>query len=65
MKTNPSVNYEDVVTKMRQLHGSNHDSQFMRKGKVGSWKEEITPEMNAKLDAWISKYKIPDLYDSL
>lgn len=64
MKNNPSVNYEDVVGNMRKMHGTVHNSKFMRKGKVGSWKDEMTPEMIAKLDAWTANNQIPGLYDS-
>lgn len=64
MKNNPAVNYEDIVGNMRKMHGKNHDSKFMRKGKVGSWKDEMTPEMSAKLDAWIAQNKIDGLYDA-
>lgn len=64
MKKNPSVNYEDIVSNMRNLHGSFHDSKFMRKGKVGSYKDEMTPEMVRKFDAWIEKNKICGLYEN-
>jgi len=64
MKNNPSVNYEDVVGNMRKMHGTDHNSKFFRKGKVGSWKDEMTPEMVAKLDAWIAENKIEGLYES-
>jgi len=64
MKNNPSVNYEDIVGNMRKMHGTAHNSKFMRKGKVGSWKDEMTPEMVAKLDAWIAENKIEGLYES-
>lgn len=63
MKNNPSVNYEDIVGNMRKMHGKVHDSKFMRKGKVGSWKEEMTPEMIAKMDAWMEKNQIQGLYE--
>lgn len=64
MRNNPSVNYEDIVSNMRNLHGTIHDSKFMRKGQVGSYKDEMTPEMVAKLDAWIEENKITGLYEN-
>ncbi|CAL8122462.1 unnamed protein product [Orchesella dallaii] len=63
MRKNPAVNYEDIVCNMRNLHGSYHESKFMRKGKVDSWKDEMTPEMVEKLDAWVAKNKINGLYE--
>lgn len=63
MKNNPSVNYEDIVGNMRKMHGKVHDSKFMRKGKVGSWKDEMTPEMIQKLDEWSLANKIEGLYE--
>ncbi len=64
MRKNPSCNYEDIVSNMRNLHGTFHDSKFMRKGQVGSYKEEMTPEMVEKLDAWIAQNKIIGLYEN-
>lgn len=64
MRKNPSVNYEDIVSNMRNLHGTFHDSKFMRKGQVGSYKEEMTLEMVEKLDAWIAENKIIGLYEN-
>ncbi|KAG8223340.1 hypothetical protein J437_LFUL001218, partial [Ladona fulva] len=52
MKENHSVNYkfwkkEDVTEKSK---GS--EINFMRKGKVGSWKEEMKPEIWKRFDRW-------------
>ncbi|OQV12676.1 putative Sulfotransferase family cytosolic 1B member 1 [Hypsibius exemplaris] len=30
-------------------------ARFFRTGQVGNWKKHFTPEMNAKVDAWIAK----------
>lgn len=62
MKVNPFVNQECVVENLRKIHGRTHNSQFMRKGKVGSWKEELSPETVAKMDAWIEANKIEGLF---
>lgn len=64
MSKNPAVNYEDVVSNMRNLHGTFHDSKFMRKGQVGSYKEEMTPEMLEKFDKWSERNRINGLYDN-
>jgi hypothetical protein len=62
MKNNPFVNQEGVVENLRKIHGRTHNSHFMRKGKVGSWKEELSPEIVAKMDHWIAHNKIEGLY---
>ncbi|XP_071445159.1 luciferin sulfotransferase-like [Hetaerina americana] len=53
MKSNGSVNYEFAVDKTQNLGLSEGDQHFMRKGKVNSWKEEISPEVAERFDAWI------------
>ena len=56
MKNNPSCNYEDLLAMLRELHKSNgltaiDGFNFIRKGQVGSHKEELTEDENKKLDA--------------
>ncbi len=63
MKSNPFVNYDEVTDKLTRVHGVERKTHFMRKGKVGSWKEELSLESIQKLDAWISVNKIPGLWD--
>ncbi|XP_046383771.1 luciferin sulfotransferase-like isoform X2 [Ischnura elegans] len=53
MKTNSSVNYEFAVDKTQNLGLSQGEQRFMRKGKVNSWKEEISPDVAERFDAWI------------
>lgn len=64
MQKNPAVNYENMVADLRNLYGVQNDSKFMRKGQVGSYKDEMTPDMVAKLDAWTAKNKIIGLYEN-
>jgi len=58
MKNNPSVSHEDEVAK---LHGKSATilegkiEPFMRKGEVGSWKCEITPKLEKKLNLYTQK----------
>jgi len=56
MKNNPSCNLEDLLAMLRELHKSNgltaiEGYNFIRKGQVGSHKEELTEEENKKLNA--------------
>lgn len=57
-KRNPSVSrdYADYFSR-------NDDGNFVRKGKVGSWKTELfTPELIQRADRWIeAEYKKTDL----
>ncbi|XP_023711627.1 luciferin sulfotransferase, partial [Cryptotermes secundus] len=52
MKNNPSVSHEIEVAKLRgmQTNINGEIQPFMRKGKVGSWKQDITPETEKKLN---------------
>ena len=59
MKNNPSVSHEDEAAKMagkrRQMEGK--IQQFMRKGQVGSWKSDLTPKLEEKLNLYAQKKK--------
>lgn len=50
MKTNPAVNYDWLVKMSNWLTRDNNS--FMRKGKVGGYKEVMTPEMIERFDTW-------------
>jgi hypothetical protein len=57
MKNNPSVSYEDklvrVLGKPTKLKGK--IEPFMRKGEVGSWKCDLTPKLEEKLNHYAQK----------
>jgi hypothetical protein len=57
MKNNHSVLYEDLVVKLRRksttLEGK--IEPFLRKGEVGSWKCDITPNLEEKLNLYTQK----------
>jgi hypothetical protein len=57
MKNNRSVSHEDEVAKIlgkpRTLEGK--IEPFMRKGEVGSWKCDVTPKLEEKLDLYTQK----------
>ncbi|PNF29575.1 hypothetical protein B7P43_G01904 [Cryptotermes secundus] len=61
MKNNPSVSHEIEVAKLRgmQTNINGEIQPFMRKGKVGSWKQDITPETEKKLNL-CTKMKLAD-----
>jgi len=65
MKANPYINLDEITQMITEVHGISRKTNFFRKGKVGSWKEELSPESIAKLDAWIKRNKIEGLWDVL
>ncbi|XP_055680313.1 sulfotransferase 1B1-like [Lutzomyia longipalpis] len=70
MASNKSVNFEGHLIELSTITRSDRDMEFkfMRKGKVGSYNEEMTPEMIEQFDTQIrkrhSEYKAaPELLD--
>ena len=63
MKSNPSVNYDEITDKLTKVHGVERKTHFMRKGRVGSWREELSQDSIYKLDQWIAKNKIHGLWE--
>lgn len=56
MSKNMRVNKEDGVRRIKESIGEKYDPKvfsFLRKGEVGSYKQELSPEENQKLDAYI------------
>ena len=51
MKSNPAVNKEDANANMFK-----EDGHFMRKGKIGDWKNYFTDEMNERMDEAIQAH---------
>lgn len=53
MKNNNAVNY-DWLVKMSNMYkpDRNKENRFMRQGKVGGYKEAMTPEMIERFDKW-------------
>ncbi|XP_005175858.1 sulfotransferase 1 family member D1 [Musca domestica] len=50
MKDNDKANITTVLK--QHITTANDDFQFMRRGIVGSFKDELTPELQAKIDNW-------------
>jgi len=65
MKSNPYVNYDEITDKLTRVHGTERKTHFMRKGKVGSWREELSPQSIEKMNEWIAKNRIPGLWDDV
>uniref|UniRef100_A0A7G3AYZ2 Putative sulfotransferase 1 family member d1 n=1 Tax=Lutzomyia longipalpis TaxID=7200 RepID=A0A7G3AYZ2_LUTLO len=73
MSKNESVNFEEERKTFDKMFNMKHDQKdndynFIRKGKVGSYREEMTPEMIERFDAWIQermeKYQVdPELLE--
>jgi len=65
MKKNAAVNYDAVTDYLTNLHGQARKTHFVRKGKLGSWKEELSPESIQKLDDWIAKNKVDGIWEDV
>lgn len=65
MKANPYINLDEVTQLLTEIHGIARKTNFIRKGKVGSWKEELSDESIEKMDKWIENNKISGLWDDL
>jgi len=65
MKLNPHSNRDAATDKLIQIHGVQRKTNFIRKGKIGSWKEELDEESIKKLDKWNAKNGIPTLLAKL
>ena len=58
MKYNPSVSHEDLAAKLRGKSAPTLEGKiepFIRKGEVGSWKCDITPILEEKLNLYTQK----------
>jgi hypothetical protein len=60
MKNNPSVSYEPVLARMsaRPTTLERKIGAFMRKGEVGSWKCDLTPELEEKLNLYTEEHQL-------
>ncbi|KAF4524247.1 hypothetical protein B566_EDAN008793 [Ephemera danica] len=50
-RRNPAVNF-DLLSEVGLMNDG--EQSFIRKGKTGGWREEFTPELNARADKWIN-----------
>jgi len=64
MRTNPYVNYDEITETLTKARGNERKTHFMRKGEVGSWKEELSPESITKFNVWINQNKIHGLWEA-
>uniref|UniRef100_A0A1B0CTZ7 Putative sulfotransferase 1 family member d1 n=1 Tax=Lutzomyia longipalpis TaxID=7200 RepID=A0A1B0CTZ7_LUTLO len=57
MANNPAVNFEQELSRLRKENNmsfNEKDYRFIRKGKVNSFKDEMSPEMIKKVNDWLS-----------
>nr|CAH7721408.1 unnamed protein product [Callosobruchus chinensis] len=52
MKKNPAVNYEMVISINRKYKLTQSEGKFMRSGKVGDYKANMSPEIIKTFDEW-------------
>ena len=58
IQKNKMINKEETVEQMSTMMGKEYNPQkfsFIRRGKVGGYKQELTPEENEMLDEYIKK----------
>jgi hypothetical protein len=58
MKANPYLNNEELAKERSRFLGQEKKSDFVRKGKVGSWKTELSTESIKLLQDWVEEKKI-------
>jgi len=60
MKNNPAVSNEPVLARMpaRPTTLEGKIEPFMRKGEVGSWKCDLTPELEEKLNLYTEEHQL-------
>ncbi|KAL5276710.1 hypothetical protein ACFFRR_002122 [Megaselia abdita] len=49
------IQLQEIVDRLKARFDTNKDFQFMRKGTIGSYKEELTESMIKDLDCWTKK----------
>lgn len=54
MRTNPAVNLEHIL-KEKGADENNPDVKFIRKGKIGDWKNYMSADLSQKFDNWMQK----------
>lgn len=58
MKENGAINGEEIIKEVKHRHGldpSDPQLSFIRKGDVGSWKVEMSPDIARQFDIWSKK----------
>ena len=53
MAANPAVNMEDFFLK---TDATENENKFIRKGKVGDWRNYMSEELSKRFDEWITKH---------
>ncbi|KAF2893637.1 hypothetical protein ILUMI_12538 [Ignelater luminosus] len=55
MKSNPAVNFEDLIEKMKKINLMVENEAFIRTGIIGQYKEELSPETIIKFNGWVKE----------
>ncbi len=52
MKNNRAVNYEPVIEINKKYNLIDEEGSFMRCGKVGEWKDVMSPQLCDRFEKW-------------
>lgn len=63
MKNNASCNMEKPFQFAKLTINAKQNGNFMRSGKIGSYKEDMSPEIEKEFDEWIERNKKGVDYD--
>lgn len=58
MKNNPAVNFNNEIELYKRISSTVGDDEasFIRKGKVGTWRQEVGPSLAERFDEWTQRH---------
>lgn len=54
MAANPAINLQHIL-RQRGINGDDPDNKFIRKGKVGDWRNYMNKDLAQRFDKWTEK----------
>lgn len=64
MKNNAAVNHEHLIESFTRKHGVARQSDFIRKGRINSWEDELSENAKQMLEKWCAQNCMKE-FDSL